>query len=477
MPSKRSINDINRRTANKYNVHVQNAAHPAYGQENYQSAGDYTRNAAGYHAAAKKSGRGKKVAIILIAAFALVLAGLGTAFGIYVNNVSNALNKGDKSDEELMQIQDALGYQSNLNEVFYVLLVGSDARPTDTMSRSDTNIVVRVDPKENKLSMLSIPRDTKVEIEGHGTQKFNTAYAFDKIPGVIKATEDLIDVDISHYAEVNFESLKDLVDAVGGVTVENESKIDNKKCDDGDGNHYVIPEGTVTLNGGEALTFARNRDYPTGDFVRTSHQRQLVEAIIKSVINAPITSIPGIIQAAAECVTTDFALLDLIGLAQQFADVGNITVYNAMLPCYMQNINGISFVIEDEEASALMLEKFFAGEDPSGIVASKTVAPSINDKKVDTSKVVIFNDDDSVASGNKKPTVNPGGSSQGGSSDKNPSGQGDSSSGTTGGNTGGDNPSGGNTGGNTGGDNPSGGNTGDTGGNTSGGGHTEQSHE
>ena len=111
--------------------------------------------------------------------------------------------------------------------------------------------------------------------------------------GAIEAAEDLLDIEITHYAEVSFNDLANLVDAVGGVTVENESKIDNKKCD-WDGNHYVIEEGTQHLSGGAALTFARNRDYPDGDFTRQKHQRMVIEAIANEVLNAPLTSIPGI---------------------------------------------------------------------------------------------------------------------------------------------------------------------------------------
>lgn len=409
-----SINEINRRTRSSYSGASSNQTSRRTSNKSnfdspdylHQNASDYARNVQNYHemAVASRHG-GRKTLIIVLCALLAVLLACGVAFALYMGNIGSKLNAGNKSNDELAAIENALGGYSSLDEPFYMLLLGSDARFEGEMSRTDTNIVARVDPITNTVSMISIPRDTKIEIEGHGVQKFNAAYAFGKVPGVIEATEQLLDIEINHYAEVSFLDLKGLVDAVGGVTVENESRIDNPKCDDGDGNHYVIEEGTVTLNGGQALTFARNRDYPQGDFVRTAHQRQLIEAIVNSVLDAPLTSIPGIIEAASECVTTDLTLTDIIGLAQQFANEGDMTVYNAMLPSYTQNINGISFVINDEEKTTEMMELFEAGEDPSSIVSTKT-ASDITTSNIDTSNTLLLADDEEVVSGNARANTN-----------------------------------------------------------------------
>lgn len=415
-----------------------------------QSKADYTRDASAYHAMAKKKSGGKRTVLVIVTAILLVMLVCGTAFGLFVSGVTSQLNKGTKSDAELLAIEDALGgYSSNFDEPFYMLLLGSDARSEGEQSRSDTNIVVRVDPVDDMVTMVSIPRDTKIEIPGHGTQKFNAAYAFGQVPGVIEAAEELLDIEISHYAEVNFLDLKGLVDAVGGVTVEVDAKIDDYHCDDGDGNHYVIEKGTQTLSGGEALTFARSRHYANGDFTRTSNQRKLVEAIVHKVLSTPITSIPGVVSAAAECVTTDLKLMDIIGLAQQFADNKDIVFYNAMLPSYTQNINGISFVINDEEKTKEMMKLFVAGEDPSGIVSTMT-ASDIRSNAVDTSKVLLFDDDDEVASGNVPANPNPapsGGTSSSSSTTVGGSGTtGGSGSGGGSGSTGGDTSTGGGSG-------------------------------
>lgn len=466
MPKKRTINDINKRTAQQF-VPLQN-----------QTAGDFSRNAQAYHAAANKKSKGKKALIVVLCSILAVLLFAGTAFALYVMDVSNKLNKGGKSDDELMAINEALNYKSNFNEVFYMLLVGTDARPDEgEMCRSDVNIVARIDPINNEVSLLSIPRDTKITIEGHGTQKFNAAYAFDKIPGVIKATEELLDVPISHYAEVNFTDLKELVNAVGGITVDVEGKIDDEHCDDGDGQHYVLEPGVQKLNGGQALTYARSRySFARGDFARSDHQRQVIEGIVNEVTSAPITDIPTIVQAAANCVTTDIGIIDIIGLAQQFADADEIVMHNAMVPSYTQNINGISFVVTDDAKLKEMLELFKEGKECGEVVSNK-VAPDITDKSIDTSNTLLLDSDDEVISGKKQANTNlngtgsssgattgnkpSGGSSTGGSTGSSEGGTGGSTGGSTGSDTGGSTDSGssGNAGGNTGGD---GGNTGST---------------
>lgn len=379
---------------------------PAAMRSGYHPTGDYARDAQAYHAAAARQGmsRGKKAAIIIIAAIAAVIIGCGTAFALYVNHIDSQL-KGTKSDQERMAIQDALGYETSLDKPFYMMLIGTDRRDYDENDkgpwRSDTNIVCRVDPLECQVSMISIPRDTKIDIKGHGTQKFNAAYAFDGAAGAIKEAENLLDVDITHYAEVSFTKLADLVDAVGGVTVENESKIDNWKLDDGgDGEHHVIEEGTQHLMGQEALAFARNRDYPDGDFTRTKHQRQVIEAIVDSVLAMPVTGIPGVIEAAIGCVETDLNLLDLVGLAQKLADSGKeLVIYSAMLPSYTQNINGISFVINDEELTAEMLKIFKQGGDISEDFTSSKTGKDVVDSSIDTSNVLILKGDEETERG------------------------------------------------------------------------------
>lgn len=402
MPQRRKVNDRSSRSARSAHkaASTHSATTSASGVRSATAAPakSYARDAAAYHAAAKRTSRGKKILIGVVASVCAVLLCGGTAFAMYVNHINDQLNRGNKSDQELLDISDALRtkYNNSLDEPFYMLLIGSDSRgeESDMGARSDTNIVCRIDPIEDVITMISIPRDTKIDLGVNGIQKFNAAYSYGGAAGAINAAEDLLDIEISHYAEVNFQELAGLIDAVGGVTVDVPARIDDYHCDDGDGNHYVIEEGVQDLNGGQALTFARSRySFATGDFARQSNQRQLVEAIVSKVLSLPINSIPGVVEKASKCITTDLSVTDIIGLAQQFADNKDIVIYSCMVPSYTQMINGISFVINDEEKTRELMRAVEAGEDPSTIVSEISTAPAINDSSVDTSQTLIFSDD------------------------------------------------------------------------------------
>lgn len=152
------------------------------------------------------------------------------------------------------------------------LLLGVDQRKNET-GRSDTIIVVTIDPKTNKSQMISIPRDLKTEIIGNGSNdKINHAYAFGGPQMALDTVSHLLDIRIDYFAEINLDGFTDLVNAVDGVTVENDINF----------SYYEMqfPKGELSLNGKEALAYARMRyDDPRGDFGRQIRQRQVVQAV------------------------------------------------------------------------------------------------------------------------------------------------------------------------------------------------------
>lgn len=152
------------------------------------------------------------------------------------------------------------------------LLLGVDQRKNET-GRSDTIIVVTIDPKTNKSQMISIPRDLKTEIIGNGSNdKINHAYAFGGPQMSLDTVSHLLDIRIDYFAEINLDGFTDLVNAVDGVTVENDINF----------SYYEMqfPKGELSLNGKEALAYARMRyDDPRGDFGRQIRQRQVVQAV------------------------------------------------------------------------------------------------------------------------------------------------------------------------------------------------------
>lgn len=347
------------------------------GSASADGAGAYSRNSSAYsHSSAKrKSGRGKKIAIGVAIALVVALVGCGTALALYIGGINDKITTGNKTEDQLNAIDEQL-VSADLDKPFYMMLIGSDIREgqSQSESRSDTNILVRVDGSKNQVTMVSIPRDTAIDIDGHGVSKFNNAYTYDGAAGVIREASELCGVEIAHYAEVNFGNLVSLVDAVGGVDVEVEQRIDDTDADGSTGipgaERIIIEEGLQHLDGDAALVFARSRAYADGDFTRTQNQRKLIQAIVDKVLSLPVTELPGVIEAAAQSVTTDLSVTDIINLAQQFQDEGDMVMYSAMVPSVAQYVNGISYVFTDTGQLAEMMKVVEEGGDPSGITVS-----------------------------------------------------------------------------------------------------------
>lgn len=349
-------------------------ANTAYSRQT--ASAQYSRNNPQYaNKAKRRMGTGKKVALGVVAAVLVAVVGCGTAFALYINSINTDLT-GDKTEEEKQAIQDVLAPAKSFTEPFNLMLIGSDRRVGDDSAgaRSDTNIVIRVDPTQSLVTMVSIPRDTKIDIDGYGENKFNAAYNYGGASGVIKEASQLLNVDISHYAEVNFDELIQLVDVVGGVEVEVTERIDDTDADNTtdnpNGERIIIEEGLQYMDGETALVFARSRAYADGDFTRTENQRKLISALVEKVLAMPVTELPGIIQKAAKCVVTDLSVTDIIGLAQQFKGSGDMTTYSAMVPSYTGYIGEVSYVFTDQAALKNMMKIVAEGGDPSVVTLS-----------------------------------------------------------------------------------------------------------
>ncbi|MCS0542957.1 LCP family protein, partial [Aeromonas veronii] len=182
-----------------------------------------------------------------------------------------------------------------------ILLMGVDERSGDK-GRTDTLIVVSVNPNTNSMQMLSIPRDTRVEIVGKGIQdKINHAYAYGGVDMTIDSVENFLDVPIDYYVKVNMEGLQQIVDALGGVQVNSTFAFSYEGAS--------FSEGTQTLNGEEALKYARMRyDDPRGDFGRQDRQKQVIQGIIdKGASITSVTKIDDILGALGNNVKTDIS--------------------------------------------------------------------------------------------------------------------------------------------------------------------------
>ena len=295
------------------------------------------------------------------------------------------LNTNFESSDDF-QVREELT-EANFNEPFYMLLVGTDTREKGSYSlkdgRSDSCILVRVDPINYVVTMISIPRDTKIS-SGSGSKKFNACYAEGGIKKTIKQVKQMMGVDIAHYAEISFNGLIDMVDAVGGVEVDVPSTINDNQT------QVYVPAGKQTLNGEQALSFARSRKFGDGDFTRSADQRILIEALIHKCYQADISDVPNLLRAAKNFVKTDLRLGDMVGLATQFITADkDLTLYSAMVPSYTSSEGGISYVITDTAALKRMMKMVENNENPLYVelsVSGASVCSSRDSKNLEAEK-------------------------------------------------------------------------------------------
>lgn len=345
---------------------------PAYqpGSQGPDANDAYSRHNPGCAKFARKMSRGKKVAIGLVTTALIAVVGAGTAFAFWASSASDHSGRGTKAERELGALQDVLAPAASPAEPFYVMLVGIDrhAGSDSTKARSEANIVMRVDPNKKQLTLLSIPCDMKVELDGRDAGKFGAAYGRGGTAAVIAEAGQLLGIGISHYVEVGFDELPALVDALGGVYVEVDRRIDDPKAGD-----VVIEAGVQHLDGVAATAFARSRAYIDGDLTRMANQRKLVGAIVDRLAAVPESDFADVVQGVAPCVTTDLSPEGIVTLAGQFEDKADLAVYAASVPLATGSAGSASFVHADEAALAEMMEVVEEGGDPGTIAASAPV--------------------------------------------------------------------------------------------------------
>lgn len=317
------------------------------------------------HERKKKSKRKRILFISLAVVCALALGGIGAAWA-YINQVDNSLR--DDLDTDLLQ---SLAVTDSPSDPFYMLLIGVDKSEVRDSSgeyggsyRTDSMMLARIDPKEKAVTLISVPRDTQIELDGHGTQKINAAYAFGGPSLAVKTVSELAGVPINHYAEIDFDGFQAVVDALGGVEVDVPMEIN----DDMAGGH--VDAGQQTLNGEQALILCRSRhnydDIGNGDAIRAANQRLVLSAIMKKVMTSDVATITNTVSTLADYVTTDYSVAGIVGLAQSMIgiDVDN-SVYTAQVPTTSTYENDLWWEVLNKSEWEAMMERVKQGLPPT----------------------------------------------------------------------------------------------------------------
>lgn len=223
-----------------------------------------------------------------------------------------------------------------------IMLLGVDERPND-VGRSDTIMIMTIDPKEDKMLMFNIPRDTRTEIIGKGTvDKINHAYMFGGTQMSMDTVENFLDMPIDYYIKVNMESFKDIVNAVDGVEVNNQRAFK--------AGAFTFPEGPQELNGEEALAYSRMRyQDPKGDLGRNDRQRQIIRSIIdKGARVSSITKFDNILDILSENVKTNLTFDEIKDIQKNYKEARH-NILSTEIKGTNEKIDKIWYYLVDDE--------------------------------------------------------------------------------------------------------------------------------
>ena len=242
-------------------------------------------------------------------------------------------------------------FSTNVN----ILILGSDTRQSGESGRADTIMILGLKMFRMSNSLLSIPRDSKVEIEGHGVGKINAAYYYEGQDLMISTVKNLTGLKINHVVEMDFQGFKELVDAVGGVTI----NVSERLVDDKSGANFE--PGTYMMDGDQALAFVRSRATASADLGRIERQQYFLKQLMKRLADPSVFVLrsPKIFLALKDNVKSDMNVAHLFKYGVFMALLGLKNLNAETLPGNTATIDGVSYIVIDQEKAFDTIENLF----------------------------------------------------------------------------------------------------------------------
>lgn len=265
-----------------------------------------------------------KVILVILLIIILVVLGAFAGGYWYVNDKLEKMQKVEIEEEDLdidTQVEENLtGYRN-------IAIFGVDSRSSNLGrgNRSDCIIIASINNSTKDVKLLSVYRDTYVQIEGYGLDKINHAYSFGEAPLALKTLNTNFDLNIKEFVTVNFDSVSEAVDALGGVNIkveENEINYINgyqKETSRVTGKEMVpvTHSGLQTLNGVQAVSYGRIRYTEGGDYKRTERMRDVVEAMFQKLKTKSVGEINNILDTVLPKVYTNISTSEMISMIPQ----------------------------------------------------------------------------------------------------------------------------------------------------------------
>ncbi|MGU9349373.1 LCP family protein [Clostridium perfringens] len=287
----------------------------------------------------------------IILALILVILGLIGASTYYINSKINKVQKVEVNKDNLSIDKAQVEEEKHIKNI---ALFGIDA-PKGKAGRSDAIMILTLDEEHKVMKLTSIMRDSYVDIPGHGDDKITHAYAFGGPELAMKTLNENFKVNVEDFMAVNFTSLPEIIDKLGGVKIN------------------IIPEeihhipgitspGEQVLNGAEALAYSRIRYATGGDYKRTERQRVVLEAVFEKLKSTPTKEYPSLIDDFLPYVETNMSSMDMIKLATDVAPLVKGNLETARFPldgyCDGKMINGVWYLVYDRQATLNQIQEY-----------------------------------------------------------------------------------------------------------------------
>ena len=313
-----------------------------------------------------KKNKSSYVKYILILVVVFILSGMVGAF------FANALvdNKPDYNEDDKKGMLVA-------NDKATVMIMGVDER-ADDVGRSDTLMIATLDPDKNQAALLSVPRDTRVKIKGHGFDKINAAYAYGGRKLTQETIESLLNTHIDHYIKINVHGFTKIIDALGGIDIDVEKRMYYEDPWDDDGGLYIdLQPGMQHMDGKTAITYVRYRD-EEGDIGRIKRQQNFMKAVMDKLVSPTIIpKLPAIVSAVSDSVETDMSVSEILSFLGTLQDAKDNRLKSEMLPGKPVYIEGISYWVPDISKTRQILANTL------GIKINQSITTSIHEDNIE----------------------------------------------------------------------------------------------
>ena len=317
-----------------------------------------------------KMSTGKKITLWVLGIILFSVVGVAAGGYIYVNSLFSKMEQVEIDKENVgikEEVEEKLSQYDD--SVKNIALFGIDAGD-DGVGRSDSIMIATIDSTHKKLKLTSIMRDSYVNIEGHGLDKINHAYAFGKAELAIKTLNENFDLNIQEFAAVNFSTLPKIIDKIGGIELDIDSEelnyingyIGDINNVNGTSVSGITSTGLQHVNGTQAMGYCRIRYTSGGDYKRTERHREVLTQIFNKILSMSPTSYPALLSELLPMVSTSLDSSEILDLGNEILKLGTTSLQQERFPldgyCEGQMIGGVYYLTFDKETTVNQLHDY-----------------------------------------------------------------------------------------------------------------------